>query len=60
MTTLGIEQLTDGELRSRRLELEALAQGMRLHGMNVPERDEAEYLAVREELDRRANHPRQD
>jgi hypothetical protein len=55
MTTLGIDQLTDRELADRRQQLEALAQGLITNGMKVSEGDEAEYLAVRDEMDLRAN-----
>lgn len=57
MTTHGIDKLTDGELADRRQQLEALAQGLTMNGVKVPERDEAEYQAVRAEIERRETAP---
>lgn len=49
----GVNQLSDDELLHRRSELEAMAQGLLISGLSMLERDEAEYHAVRAELQRR-------
>lgn len=53
----GLHQLSEDELSHRKHELEAMAQGLLSSGLPMLERDEAEYTAVRDELQRRRSQP---
>ena len=54
---MGLNQLSDEEFLFRRRELEAMAHGLIASGVPMMARDQAEYDALGEEMQRRHTEP---